>query len=88
MAQLTQKYLDKKLGSLATKDDIKPLATKVDLEEQTEDLAGIINTGFQAEHDYMERRFDELRDLLKLRDVVAEHERKFQKIAEALHIKF
>jgi hypothetical protein len=67
-------------------EEISKLATKEDLGAQTEELASIINSGFQSEHGYIEQRFDELRDLVRLRNVVAEHEKKFQKIAEALRI--
>ena len=49
-------------------------------------LAGIINSGFQAEHEYMELRFNEMRTLLDVRKTVEDHERKLKRIAEALRI--
>ena len=83
MAELTQEYLDqalqKQTGELKTYTDAA-------VSRQTEELAQIINSGFQSEHDYMERRLDELQHAMDIRKVLEEHQRKFQRIAEALHI--
>ena len=57
MTQLTKEHLDQQLKKLATKDDLKPLATKKALEEQTEQLATIINTAFQEQKDHMDQKF-------------------------------
>ena len=41
--ELTQEYLDKALSTLATKDDLKLLATKLDIEGAVNHLVGVIN---------------------------------------------
>ena len=39
--ELTKEYFDKKLSSLATKDDLLDLATKIDLSAIRSDIAGV-----------------------------------------------
>jgi hypothetical protein len=52
MTQLTEErfeqLLDKRLTNLATKDDLKPLATKRDVREGVEELARIVKAGFDG----------------------------------------
>ena len=83
MSELTKEYLDKKLGKLATKEDIKRidnkiegLATKKYLNDEITDLAGM-----------MSRRFDELEKKLDVRAEVNELEPQMSKVWDALNIK-
>lgn len=88
MTELTQEYLDKSLKTLPTKQDveiivdkkIKTLPTKQDLRDAVEDLARIVNTGFEEQQKYLE-------DKLDVRDRMAILEKDMARIKEALHIK-
>ena len=46
------------LKHFATKQDLKGLATKSDLKEAVDDLARIVNTGFQEQQNYLEKKLD------------------------------
>jgi hypothetical protein len=81
--ELTQEYLDKALSNLATKDDLKPLATKSDVEGAVEHLVGVIN---ETIAEPMERHFAEMKDYLKTKEEVEILKREMQRIKEALHL--
>ena len=72
MAELTTEYLDKKLEGLATK-----LTEHFDqkIDEQTEDLAHMVNSGFEEVY----RRLD-------VREQVAQHSRDIEEIKRALKL--
>jgi hypothetical protein len=74
MSELTKEYfeqtLDKKL-----KDAVAPLATKQDVREGVEELARMVSNGFE-----------DIQSRLDVQKLVQAHERKLQKIEEALHI--
>jgi hypothetical protein len=72
--ELTQEHFD---------EQIKKLATKKDIEEQTEALARIISDTIATP---MHERFDELKDYLEVREDVATLKVDMVKIKEALHI--
>jgi hypothetical protein len=54
MTELFKEYFDQALKNLATKDDLKPLATRQDVREAVEELTRITNSGFED----MQRRLD------------------------------
>ena len=81
--ELTQEYLNKALSNLATKDDLKPLATKADIEGAVNHLAGVIN---ETIAEPMEKHFEELKDYLKVKEDVQTLKREMQRIKEALHL--
>jgi hypothetical protein len=72
MSELTKEYFDQALKGLATKADLKPLATS----EQIEELARMVSSGFE-----------DIQNRLDVTGKVKVFERKFQKLEEALHIK-
>ncbi|HEX9502758.1 MAG TPA: hypothetical protein VF974_00340 [Patescibacteria group bacterium] len=80
MAELTKEYLDQNLQNLATKEDLKNLATKEDLKDAGEELARLVNDGFQAQQEFLIEKLD-------VRDRMAELEKDMVRIKEALHIK-
>lgn len=81
--ELTQEYLDKALSNLATKDDLKPLATKADLEGAVSHLVGVSN---ETIAEPMERHFEQLKDYLKTKEDVQMLKREMQQIKETLRI--
>jgi hypothetical protein len=80
MTELSKEYFDQVRKNLATKDDLKPLATKQDMREAVEELARITNSGFEE----MQRHLDVTERVQKIEAVL---ERKFSKLEESLHIK-
>lgn len=82
MSDLTKEYLDKKLGKLVNKEDLKEslYALETGLKSHTENevanLAGM-----------MSRRFDELEKKLDVRAEVDELKIKMNKVWQALNIK-
>ena len=93
MSELTKEYFEQHLSDqlkgLATKEDLKPLATKANVHEGVEELARIIA---ETVANPMEARFNELEKLLEVRlrvdnlESLVQHN--FKKLEEALHIKF
>lgn len=83
MTELTKEYfeqtLDKKLKGLATTADLQkavaPLATKQDIRDGVEELARMVSAGFE-----------DIQERLDVHKLIQVHERKLQKIEEALHI--
>ena len=73
MSELTQEYFEQHLQQQlkAQTTDLKAYAR-----EQTEELARLVADGFE-----------DLQARLDLREQLAAHERKFQKLEEALHLK-
>jgi hypothetical protein len=45
--ELTKEFFEQTIAKLATKDDLKDLATKQDIREAVEELARITNSGFE-----------------------------------------
>jgi hypothetical protein len=83
MTELTKEYFDSQLGNLATKDDLKPLATKKDVEKGVGELAGIIaNTIAEP----MERHFQEVKKELDVYAEVKVLKADMERIKEALHL--
>jgi hypothetical protein len=74
MTELTKEFfeqtLDKKL-----KDAVAPLATKQDVRDGVEELARMVSVGFE-----------DIQGRLDVHKLIQVHERKLQKIEEALHI--
>jgi hypothetical protein len=74
MTELTKEFfeqtLDKKL-----KEAVAPLATKQDVRDGVEELARMVSTGFE-----------DIQERLDVHKLIQVHERKLQKIEEALHI--
>src|SRR5689334_21516563 len=54
MTELSKEYFDQALKNLASKDDLKPLATLQDVREAVEELARTTNSGFED----VQRRLD------------------------------
>jgi hypothetical protein len=80
MSELTKEYFEKVVADLATKQDLAPLATKEDVRrevrEGVEELARMVAEGFE-----------DVQHRLDVQQLIQAHERKFQKLEEALHIK-
>lgn len=74
MTDLTKEYLDKSLKNLPTKQDVKDM-----VDGAVENLAAIINDGFQAQQDFLIEKLD-------VSDRVATLEKDMHQIKEALHI--
>jgi uncharacterized protein YicC (UPF0701 family) len=91
VSELTKEYFDQhlkaintRMDGLATKEDLKPLATKHDVREGVEELARIIaNTVANP----MEERFAKLESRIDVTERVQHLETDMQKIKEALHIR-
>lgn len=85
--ELTKEYFDEQLNILATKDDLKPLATKEDVRTEIKkgvgELAAIIAKTIAVP---MQQHFDQLHDELTVRARVTQLESDLQKIKLALHI--
>lgn len=71
MTQLTEERFEQILS-----EKLKPLATRQDVREGIEELARMVNDGF-----------DDMRERLDVTEQLHSFERKFQKLEEALHIK-
>lgn len=78
MTQLTKEYFDKQM---------KLLATKQDVQGAVDELARVVNTAFDAQSEYLEKEFSAIRKELDIRKLVEQHQRKFQKLERALHVK-
>lgn len=83
MTELTKQDLEKSLKNVATKDDLKNLATKDDVKDAVEDLARIVNTGF----DNVQGQLTDISKKLDQSEQIKVFEQKFKKLEEALHIK-
>jgi len=83
MAELSQEYFDQQLKNLATKDDLKPLATKKDVDAAVDELAQIVSNTIAAP---MEQQFAKLEAQLDVAERVKALESDMQRIKEALHI--
>jgi hypothetical protein len=77
MAELSKEYFDQKLKSLATKEDLEAQTRELKsyTDQQTEKLAVMVADGFE-----------EVKELLDVRERVKHLESDMQKIKEALHI--
>jgi predicted site-specific integrase-resolvase len=100
MSELTKEYFDQqlstvnaKMDSLASKQDLSSQTEelKAYVREQTEELGRMVNSGFEGERRYLEGRFQELVNLVDVREKVQKIEQtielKFSKLEDALHIK-
>jgi hypothetical protein len=90
--ELTKEYFDSVVGNLATKDELKdlatkadlaaaiaPLATKQDVADAVDELARITAKGFLGEREYLESKLDVTHRVTRLESDVRE-------IKTALHI--
>jgi len=77
MTELSQEYFDQKLTALATKQDLESQTKmlKAYADEQTEKLAAMVADSFE-----------EVKELLDVRERVKHLESDMHKIKEALHI--
>jgi hypothetical protein len=77
MTELSKEYLDQKISSLATKQDLESQTKqlKAYADQQTEKLAVMVANGFE-----------EVKELLDVRERVKHLEFAMEKIKEALHI--
>jgi hypothetical protein len=81
--ELTQEYFDEKLKGLATKDDLKPLASKQDINAAVDELARIIA---ETVANPMEQRFAKLEARLDVAERVKLLESDMNRIKQALHL--
>jgi hypothetical protein len=81
--ELTKEHFDQIVKGLATKEDLKPLATKKDLEEQTEALARMVADNIATP---FTKRFDRLEELLEVKDDVQVLKHQMAEIRSALHL--
>lgn len=72
MANLTKEYFDQRVTKLDNKIDA---------------FAKSVKTGFQNEHDYMEKQFTDIIKMLDVRQRVDELERKVARVEQALNVK-
>lgn len=77
MTEISKEYLDQKLGTLVTKQDLEAQTKqlKAYTDEQTEKLAAMVADGFE-----------EVKELLDVRERVKHLEADMHKIKEALRI--
>jgi len=77
MTELSKEYFDQKLNTLATKQDLESQTEKLKAyaDEPTEKLAAMVADGFE-----------EVKELLDVRERVKQLESDMHKIKEALHI--
>jgi hypothetical protein len=77
MIELSKEYFDQKLKSLATKEDLEAQTRQLKsyIDQQTGKLAAMVADGFE-----------EVKELLDVRERVKHLESDMQKIKEALHI--
>ena len=84
--QLTKSYFDKHFSSLlknlATKKDLKQLELRTD--DKIDKLARIVASGFEAQQQYMDARFKELRDELDVRSQMNTIQKRLERL-EAQH---
>ncbi|OGE74224.1 MAG: hypothetical protein A3I07_00945 [Candidatus Doudnabacteria bacterium RIFCSPLOWO2_02_FULL_42_9] len=79
MTDLTKEYLDKSLKNLPTKQEVDTIVNTA-VDSAVENLAKVINDGFQAQQDFLIEKLD-------VSERVAQLENDMTKIKEALHIK-
>jgi hypothetical protein len=77
MSELTKEYFDQIIQNLSTKGDMvaQTKELKAYAREQTEELARMVADGFV-----------DIQHRLDVQRLIEAHERKFQKLEEALHI--
>ena len=78
MSELTREYLDQALKAV-----VAPLATKKDLEEQTEALARMVADAIATP---FTKRFDRLEELLEVKDDVQVLKRQMAELRSTLHL--
>src|SRR3989344_2734737 len=71
--------VDNKIKNLATREDLKNLATKNDVRDAVEDLARIVNSGFEEQQNCINK--------LDVRERVGKLEKDMGQIKVALHLK-
>jgi hypothetical protein len=78
MSDLTKEYFEQQISKLATKEllEAQTKELKAHAEALQSELARMVADGFED----VQRRLD-------VRDLIDAHDRKFQKLEEALHIK-
>ena len=83
--ELTQEHFDEQLKALredmVTKDDLNN-----SLEIQTAELKGYIHESFETQQEYIDARFHELFDSMKVKEEVAQLKQDISQIKTALHL--
>ena len=67
---------------------LKGVATKKDLEQQTDALARITNAAFEAQNQWLKQEFAAIRRDLDTRKRLDQYDRNFLKLEKALNVKF
>ena len=57
------------------------------LRDVADELAGIVNTAFDKQNHYLEKKFGEVAETTKLRERLDDAERKFRKLEKTLNLK-
>ncbi|MDQ3819915.1 MAG: hypothetical protein M3362_19880 [Acidobacteriota bacterium] len=85
---LTKEHFDKALKGLATKDDLTKLAGQIDdrFEKQTNILMAYSDEQVSKLAAMVAEGFDEIRELLDVRERIDQLEKDMRKIKEALHV--
>lgn len=87
---LTKEHLDKALKGLATKDDLKKFVTKGDLDERFEKQTRILMAYSDDQNGKLAAMvadgFEEVKELLDVRERMMQLEKDMRKIKEALHV--
>lgn len=87
---LTKEYFDKALKGLATKDDLKKFATNDDLDERFEKQTRILMAYTDGQVGKLAAMvadgFEEVKELLDVRERMTQLEKDMRKIKEALQV--
>lgn len=87
---LTKEYFDKALKGLASKDDLKALVTKADLddrfEHQTRLLMAYSDNQVEKLAQMVAAGFEEIKGMLDVRERMAKLETEVRKLKETLHV--
>ena len=83
MTELTREHFDKVLKAVVAR-----VATKKDLEEQTDALARITNAAFETQNQWLKQEFAAIRRDLDTRKRLDQYDRNFLKLEKALNVKF
>lgn len=75
--------LDKQTAVLATKEELRDLVTKEELNNQTAELKAYTNESFETQQVWMDHRFDELIEKYDVRDRVDKLEKDVRQLKHA-----
>jgi hypothetical protein len=86
MANLTKEYFDQQFKKVAIKDDLKRLAAKEDLTQQTVELKAYTDEKVDKLAGMVARRFDELERRLDVKEEVEKLKVQMKQVRDALSL--